>query len=465
MTQHTGHARPSLARAGAAWRSWAGIALACAIVCSVAPAPADAQTSSQTSSQTRVHAPRFVLTAEAAQTSDLQRPVKRRVTLEGALRTDFSRAVRLDVAGRLELGDDETGFGDASGFSDIGRPLVDTRSARAEITEAVLSLRAGDTRISLGKQTVAWGVLDGARVADAFNPARLREGVAVDNRPQRIGVWGARLRRPLGPLRIDVAGAIDPTVNQFASPGDAFAPRAPRLRGGLPAGAPTPPLVRDSRDKLVRDAVLGVRVGARLAGVDTHVSVVTGPDHDATLRPRLDPKTGTAEVLLAHERRTLIGMDAVKTMGPVVARVETAFAPEQALNTSPAPGVIGEIERGRWLAGAGVDWNAPGNVFLNAQVIVDRVMDAPDKLVRPATDVIATVRAQKRFHNDRTEARAELLGSLSDGDGLARLDLIRTLSDTVSVRIGADLFYGDRGGLFGQYQDQSRLRLALVSRF
>lgn len=404
--------------------------------------------------------PRIEIHADFAAASDLERLAQRRLTAKPSLRARLSRSLTLNLAGRLELADDDTGLGDLSGYSDASRPLIDEDDTRLEIDTATLAWRAGRTRITAGKQTVAWGALDGLRVTDAFNPIRLREGVAIPNRPDRISLWGLRVRAPIAGYRLDAAFAPDPTVNQIAAPGEAFAPTAPRFRGGLPASAPLPALQRDDRDNALEDAVAGLRIGRDIAGLEAHVAIVSGPQHDPVLR---SPTPG-APVVLAHDRRTLIGVDAVKTLGPVIARAEAAIVPEERFNTvtsTSAGPVLGEVARGRWLAGVGADWNAPADVFFNAQLAVDYVGDAPSTLVRPATDVIATLRAQRGFHNDATELRAELLAALRDGDGVWRLDVARTITDAVNVVAGADIFFGDRGGLFGQYRDVSRLRFGL----
>ena len=98
---------------------------------------------------------------------------------------------------------------------------------------------------------------------------------------------------------------------------------------------------------------------------------------------------------------------------------------------------------------------------MNAQIAVDHIASAPAGLVRPDTDVIVTLRAQRRWHNDRTEARAELLSSLTDGDGVLRLDVRRTVTDRVRARAGADLFFGPSDGIFGQFREVSRFRVGL----
>ena len=402
---------------------------------------------------------------DIAADSDFERATKRRLTLTPSMKMRLDRHVTVEVSGRVEYADDETGLGDPSSYSPIAKPFLDEENLRVQLDEAVLQWRKGRrTHISIGKQTVPWGALDGVRVTDAFNPVDLREGAAIEDRPERIGLWAARARFPLGGVEVDAAIAPDPTVNLIAEPGDAFAPSATRFTGGVRAGelgAP-PVLERSERDDYLEDAVVGVRAGADFGDVETHVTVISGPDPDPLFRTTgVGAEQGQLEVQLEHKRRTLIGVDAVKATGSTVARFEAAFIPEQSFNTSE-DGVLGETEHARLLVGAGVDWNAPADVFVNAQIAADQVIDAHDDLVRPDLDVITTVRAQRSFHNDATQLRGEVVASLTDGDAMVRLDVKRELTDRVSVNVGADLFYGESEGLFGQFGDSSRIRTALV---
>jgi hypothetical protein len=63
-----------------------------------------------------------------------------------------------------------------------------------------------------------------------------------------------------------------------------------------------------------------------------------------------------------------------------------------------------------------------------------------DALMRAASDHIVAGRRQ----------------SLTDADGLVRLELERRLDDRFAIFIGGDIFYGARSGMFGQFSDRSR---------
>ncbi len=354
---------------------------------------------------------------------------------------------------RLELAKDETGLGTVDTFSDLSRPLVRSSTTRIEIDTATLTWRKSSTFLTLGKQTVPWGKLDGLQVTDRFDAARRRDYVFTDLRPDRISRWGARLETGIGDWRADIALALDPTVNQLAQPGDRFSPTAPRQRAGLPDGTPLPPITVSDRDDIIGDATFGLRMTRRFDGGDVSLLALSGPDTDPVFA-----QGGTAmapEIRLDYPRRELYGLTASRSAGSLVWRAEAALIPDQAINIEAGP-MLAVDERTRWLGGVGLDWDAPGGLFVNAQIGFDHIEDGPEPLPRPDTDTIATLRAQKGLRNDTLYLKGEFIGSLSDGDGVIRPALEWRVDDQLTVRAGADIIFGDREGLFGQFDDKSR---------
>ncbi|MEL7028752.1 MAG: hypothetical protein AAGL49_05940, partial [Pseudomonadota bacterium] len=292
-----------------------------------------------------------------------------RFRLEPTYEGSFWGDVQTEIGLRFETAPGPTGLGAVSGYSGISKPLVRGEDVRLEIDKANVRFEVGETTFFVGKQTIAWGALDGVRVNDAFNPARLNEFVVIDDRPDRIPLWAARARGQIGGLTYDAAVAPDPTVNQFAEAGDTFFPVAPRFRGGAPADAPIPELRRTSRNDLIEDAVIAGRLATTWDGTDFSVSVTSGPDPDAVLRP----VEGGGAIELRHPRRTLIGAEVVRAVGPTLARIELAASPGQTFNAGSLAQGLREDDGTRILAGVGVDWNAPQDVFVTFQAVVDHV--------------------------------------------------------------------------------------------
>lgn len=379
-----------------------------------------------------------------------------RLTFSDKAKVRISRKWRADFGMRLELADDETGLGTTDTYSSISRPLIRTDNVRLEIDRATLTYKSNGTRIVLGKQSVAWGVLDGIQISDQFSPVRQRDFVFSNQRPERISRWGVRAQRSIGHWLVEGAAAFDPTVNQLALPGDAFSPLSPRFRAGLPADISPTSLNVTSRNSFLEDATFGLRVSKKINS--SQVSLVG--IHGANFSPVFSERQGVpGGVLLDYPSRSLLGVTYDASKGPVVFRLETAFIPDQPLNVGPeATDFFKTIDTNRWLAGVGLDWEAPGDLFLNVQLAIDHV-DAPaDILFRPTTETIYTVKFRRAFHNDLFVVNGEVLGSAEGGDGALSLSTTYHVNDQLSVSIGSNLLFGKgSGGVFSQFEDQSRI--------
>jgi hypothetical protein len=379
-----------------------------------------------------------------------------RLSLRPELALRFGEGWRLEMAGRLEGSRDRTGLGTVRSFSPAARPLIDRDDLRLDIDQLVLSRRFGRHRLSIGKQIVAWGVLDGLQVTDRFDPVRRRDFVLTEVRPERLARWGLRWRIGGEGLNADLVVAFDPTVNQLAQAGDRFQPVAPRLLGGMEWGASVGNflLTQSDRDHYWRDATAGFRLSRRFGRADASVLFLSGPDPEPLLQ-LAGTMNGRPVVELTHPRRKLIGTTLEFAAGSQVWRFELAHSPDQPINTATDIPLSSD-RRSRTLAGVGVDWNAPHGWFVNAQLAVDHLGAGSADAVRPRSDLIATLRAQRSIVQDTVTLRSELLGSLSDGDGVARASVDWQYSDPLRLSLGADWLFGTRDGLFGQFRDASQ---------
>ena len=382
-----------------------------------------------------------------------------RLTLLPEIDWAIDEAWQANAQLRLEVADDGTGLGSLENYSPASRPLIDADNARLEIDELTLAFRSGGTAVTLGKQTIVWGTLDGIRVTDRFDAIRFRDFILTDTRPERISRWGVRLQHETGTWEFDGAFVLDSTVNQLGQDGDAFFPQATRFRGGIRAGVEAPIQVAD-RGRLLDDATYGARATKQFNNGTISFIGISGPDTEAVIVP---PQSTVDEaVLLDFPRRELFGASLDLSLGSIVFRLEGAHIPNQPINTlSDTPLLSGptlsSLDRPRTIIGLGADLIAPGDVFLNVQLAADHIDAGESVLVRPETDVIASLTAQKPFRRDTMTAVLEFAGTFTDGDGVVRPRLEYDVTDQFEVAIGGDLIFGPREGQFGQYRNQTRI--------
>jgi len=366
-----------------------------------------------------------------------------RLGVQPKLEAKFKSGWKADLHLTLKTAQGDVGLGTIETFDELSRPLTLGDSSRIEIDKATLSWRKRSTRLTLGKQTVAWGVLDGLQVTDRLDASRRQEAVFTDERPDRLSRWGARAEFKKGGFGWDAVAFIDGSADQLASQGSAYEVRASRFRAGLPIGVPTP----DVSVETSNDVTVGLRTKRKLGRGDVSALIIHGPDTEPVFR---SSDTG---VSLEYDTRTLLGATWQRSEGPRVWRIEAASISDQPVNVSGA--VLDVEDRQRWLAGAGLDWDLSDSKFLNLQIGVDHVEG--QRLVRPNTDVIATVRAQKGLSNDTIKLSAELLTSLSDGDGTFRPAISWQKNDHTMLSAGVDAVWGDEEGLFGQFDNNDRV--------
>ncbi|RGP42302.1 hypothetical protein BPTFM16_02615 [Altererythrobacter insulae] len=370
-----------------------------------------------------------------------------RLEIKPEVQVRFPNGWSTEFALSLEAAGGDTGLGTRATYDSISRPIRITDDIRANIDRAVIAWRSGSTRLRVGKQTYAWGVLDGLQITDRIDPSSRREAIFIDNRPDRLSRWGARAEFDVFEIRWDAAAIIDETADELARQGDEFFVRAPRFRGGLPSGAQLPPVTFD----VPSTATFGLRATKEMAMGEIALLGFQGPDTE----PIYDLDANG--VTLRYPKRSLIGANFQLSSGAQVWRAEIAWVPDQAVNIQDLG--LSIDDRNRYLAGVGLDWTFKGGVFVNAQLGVDHI-EGPD-LVRPNTDVIGTFRIQKSWANDTLTGRLEMINSLMDGDGTMRPSLFWRATDSLSVETGIDWIRGKREGLIGQFGDSDRVWIRL----
>lgn len=393
-----------------------------------------------------------------------------RLSVSSQTRLRLNRDWSAQFEARAEAANDDVGLGTTNGYSAISRPIVDNSTVRVEIDRAFIEWRNRAHSLRVGKQVTPWGVLDGVQITDRFDPVRRRDFVFTDVRPNRIARWGARWRNQLGNFKLDASVALDGSVSQQAEQGAIFFTSSTRFTGGLDVSTMPVVISTESRSSVLKQSTYGLRVSYPLAQGDLSLLSFRGPDTDPLLSLLAPPSFNQAiAVELTYPRRTLYGATYDVTLGETVLRGELAYIPNQPVNViSGIP--LQSSQARRVLAGVGLDWNAPNQWFVNIQLAVDylslnKVEAQPAALLRPATDTILTVRAQRLLLNGRLLFKNEILGTLNQRDGVLRPELAYEYTDHVKIRAGVDWVFGNTNGQFGQFKDSSRLWFAAAYTF
>ena len=372
-----------------------------------------------------------------------------RLVLEGRLRLDF--------ADKLEPGEVNV-----ASYSSLSRPLVFGDFGVADIRDAYFERSLPNGVLRLGKQQIGWGKLDGIKVLDVLNPQDLREFILDDFGESRISLWSLYLDATVSGWRTELAIIPDNTGHAIPAPGAWFELTAPRYRYGAGQDDPAIPTATRRDAVSVDTSAFALRVSRHVGLVEIGAMAYSGMDHEPL--GRLISTNGETLVERYYERREVLGLSAETAIGSVALRAEVSFQPGRAFNTRTASTLaVTSLDQVR--AGFGLDVSGPWGLFINVQYLYDDVRQAPDSLVRPETDRIATMFLRRNFSYDTVKLTAKWYRALDVGDAMYSLALGFTLGDSTEMEIAAESFEGSATGIFGQFHDRDRVTLELKHTF
>jgi len=325
----------------------------------------------------------------------------------------------------------------------------------AELRELYVDGFVGDTFVRLGKQQVVWGQADGLRVLDQVNPFDFREFVLPEFEDRRIPLWTANAEIPVGDALLQVLWIPDRTYDDVPAPGAPFAFTSPLVSPQPRPGVPFTIAEPDRPDDLLLDGDIGARVTAFVDGWDLSANYLFHHYDQAVYARRLTP--GGVRIEPRYERSHLVGGSASNAFGDVTLRSEIALSTNrhfQATEPAAEDGVATGTEIGYVI---GLDYTGVSDTLISGQVFQSTLVAYDEAIVRDRLETQVTLKIERDFFNDTLTLGGLLIHSLNDADGVIQLDVDYSLRSNVRLSAGADLFYGGRDGLFGEFRDASRV--------
>lgn len=374
-------------------------------------------------------------------------------SLSSTVRVELSARARLDWRNELEPGESSHDT-----WSDLSRPLTIDELGTLALRDAYLEFELSNGIARVGKQQIVWGRLDGIKVLDVLNPQSYREFILEDFGHSRIGLWSAYTDMTFGDWRIELAVIPDDTGHEIPEEGAWFQLNAPRFRYGALPGQAAPPTrtVRD-RNRLEVTAA-GLQASRFFGSVGMSAMVYSGMEHEPLGRVVLDDSAPVLERY--YERRNLLGLNADTAVGPVALRAEFAWQPDRTFNTR-SPAGLDTVDLDQATLALAADILAPLDLFINVQLQLDNVRNAPPTLVRSDQDRIATAVIRRSFNYQTINVELRMYSSLEDGDRLVSSSVAYEFGNDTEMQLRFETFSGDRLGLFGQFGDRDRFIASL----
>lgn len=373
-----------------------------------------------------------------------------KVRFTGDTRLTAIGRIRADPVDRLEPGRPEQDT-----RSDLSNRAFANDATDLELREFYLDTAAGDTYLRIGKQQVVWGQADGLRVLDVVNPFSFREFTLPDFEDRRIPLWTINAEIPVGEAMVQLLWIPDQTYNETPDPDAVFAFTSPLVVPYLPPGVPVTVQEPNRPDNVAADADAGVRFSAFLGGWDVSLNYLYHYQDEAV--PFQERKMTETIVAPEFERTHLFGGTFSGVFGDVTLRGEFGYSTDRYFVTRDLADADGVVKTSEFGSVLGLDYNGIDDFLISAQVFGSFLGDHPDGIVRDRVEGRASLLIERTFLNDILAARILVVSSLNDGDGLIQFDLPYNLRSNVVLKLGADVFYGARDGLFGQFGDADRV--------
>ncbi len=391
----------------------------------------------------------------------------------------FTPEVNVDIGEVLQLNGIARFRGDSEDRLEPGRPGEDSRDALSrrafigdnvdiELRELYLDIDLDEVFIRLGKQQVVWGEADGLKVLDVINPQSFREYILPEFEDSRIPLWSFNGELPIGEESLfQLLWIPDQTYDDIPDADAAFAFTSPRLAPALPAG--TPLLSNDIRkpNSFIADSDAGARFTTFLEGWELSANYFFHTSDRPVVRRSIEP--GGIRLSQSYERTHLIGGSFNTAFSDWVLRGEAGYSSDRFFITGEEGDQEGErdgvAESGEASYVLGLDYQGFSDTLLSAQIFQSLITDYDEGIIQDRLETSATFLFERNFMNETLKLSLLVIQGLNLGDGVAQTELDYQLSSNVNLTLGADIFYGDEDGLYGQFRKRDRVTFGVTVGF
>ncbi len=325
-----------------------------------------------------------------------------------------------------------------------------------ELREFYIDTSIGSSYLRLGKQQIVWGQADGLRVLDVVNPFNYREFILDEFEDRRIPLWSLNLEVPVGDMMAQLVWIPDQTYDQFPETGATFAITSPRFIPTAPAAMPVTLNEVSKPNNFIGDSDVGLRLSAFMSGWDLTLNYLYHYQ-DRTVLFQSHHNNGVT-INPEYHRSHLVGGTFSNAFGSFTLRGEIGYSTDKFFLRPDQDGVH---KSGEFSYVLGLDYGGIENSFISVQFFQSIITGYVENIPRDKADNQMTFLVDRDFMNDTLKASLLLIRSLNDGDGVVEVDIEYEMQDNITLTVGADIFYGTKRGLFGQFSHNDRMTLAI----
>lgn len=394
-----------------------------------------------------------------------------RIESEWAVNINDGSTQKLQLMIEPEL---ETTIGEDSSITTIARLRADAKDNlspgdhnQAELREFYLDTSISDSIVILGKQQIVWGKSDGLKVLDIVNPQDFREFILDDFEQSRIPLWAANAEIPINDVTLQLLLIPDQTYHKFATAGSSYEFTTPIIIPPTPAAANVVINPTITPDNTLQDADAGFRLSTFTHGWDLSFNYLYHYDDTPVLFRNINVTASGLNITVnpQYKRTHLIGGTFSNTFGDLTLRGEIGYLTDKYVSTINPLDADGVVKTGELKYVLGFDWYGFSDTILSTQVFQTYLDNHHAGMIRDELNTQITFLMKQDYMNETLHAEVLVLHDIDYEDGMVRPKLSYEYNDEINIYIGADIFYGNEDGLFGQFKETDRFVSGVVIGF
>jgi len=179
----------------------------------------------------------------------------------------------------------------------------------------------------------------------------------------------------------------------------------------------------------------------------------------------MSPHGPLATITPRYQRSHLMGSSFSNSFGNLTLRGEVGYATDRYISTNAMTDLDGVVNSNELSYVIGLDWFGFSDTVISTQLFQSHLSHYQSGMLRGKRDTTTTLLLRRHFNNETLTVELLWLHNLDLNDGLARPKLTYQMNDNTTLWLGADIFYGDQQGLFGQFKERDRLMSAVEIAF
>jgi hypothetical protein len=352
----------------------------------------------------------------------------------------------------------------AANYSSINGAVLDSEHAELSLREFYIDgevyehASLPDMEWRLGKQQVVWGQADGLKVLDQVNPQSYREFILDSFEDSRIPLWMLNLTVITGDSStLQLLWIPDTTYHELAQKGSVYEVHAPeRIPDVRPAPGQSVTLVEINKpSRAFKDSDVGVRYKLFWEGWDMTLNYLY---HTLDTPVFYQVQTaGSIQIRSEYERSHLVGASFSNVFGDFILRAEVGYQTDTYHYANTASSRRGVNHHQELASVIGIDWQGLTDTLISVQWFRSQLFSYDTSTIREQTDQTLSFLFRQHIDNQTWKTEMLALHSLNHDDGLLRPKVSYLWLSNLEVWLGADVFYGERRGLYGQFDRNDRL--------